>query len=130
MRVVLRADVDGVGKKGDIMDVADGFARNFLIPKGLGLRATTGTERQASAMRRTRELRDAQERGAAELGRDPPDREGREGMAEVEPTGGRRGEAGDHGARLGGRRWLGKVARGPHAPAASQAVQSSLARSV
>ena len=66
MRVVLRADVDGVGKKGDIMDVADGFARNFLIPKGLGLRATTGTERQASAMRRTRELRDAQERGAAE----------------------------------------------------------------
>ena len=42
MKVVLRADVDNVGKKGDILDVADGFARNYLLPKGHAFRATKG----------------------------------------------------------------------------------------
>ena len=35
MKVVLRSDVDGLGRKGEIMDVADGYFRNFLAPKGL-----------------------------------------------------------------------------------------------
>ena len=39
MKIVLRADVDHVGQKGDIVDVADGYARNFLVPRGLALRA-------------------------------------------------------------------------------------------
>src|SRR5437588_39259 len=52
MKVILRADVDDVGKKGDIVDVAAGFARNYLVPKGLALRATDGTVAQAAAMRR------------------------------------------------------------------------------
>ena len=42
MEVVLRSDVEGVGKKGDILVVADGFARNFLIPKGRSIKATPG----------------------------------------------------------------------------------------
>ena len=66
MRVVLRADVDGVGKKGDILDVADGFARNFLIPKGRAIKATQGVEAQAAAMRRSRDLKDAKDREGAE----------------------------------------------------------------
>jgi large subunit ribosomal protein L9 len=66
MKVVLRSDVDQVGKKGDIVDVADGYARNFLVPKGLAFRATAGAEKQAGSMRRSRDLRDAQDRGAAE----------------------------------------------------------------
>lgn len=66
MRVVLRADVDGVGKKGDILDVADGFARNFLIPKGHAIKATAGVESQAAAMRRARDLKDAKDREGAE----------------------------------------------------------------
>ncbi len=66
MRVVLRTDVDGLGKKGDVVDVADGHARNRLIPKGLALKATPGAERQAEAMRRGRELVDARERADAE----------------------------------------------------------------
>jgi large subunit ribosomal protein L9 len=37
IRVVLRADVDNVGNKGDVVDVAHGFARNFLLPRGLAL---------------------------------------------------------------------------------------------
>jgi large subunit ribosomal protein L9 len=66
MRVVLRADVDGVGKKGDILEVADGFARNFLIPKGRAIKATEGVVAQAAAMRRSRDLKDAKDREGAE----------------------------------------------------------------
>lgn len=66
MKVVLRADVDGVGKKGDVVEVSDGHGRNLLIPKGLAFKATPGAERQAETMRRTRELRDAESRSAAE----------------------------------------------------------------
>jgi len=66
MKVVLRADVEQVGKKGDIVEVADGHARNFLVPKGLAFVATPGVAAQAEAMRRGRDLRDAQERQAAE----------------------------------------------------------------
>jgi large subunit ribosomal protein L9 len=66
MRVVLRADVGGVGKKGDILDVADGYARNYLIAKGMAFRATDGVVSQAQAMRRARDLKDARDREAAE----------------------------------------------------------------
>src|SRR5947199_9440791 len=66
MKVVLRADVPNLGKKGDILDVADGHARNFLLPKGLARRATAGVEAQASAMRRSRDIKDARDREAAE----------------------------------------------------------------
>src|SRR5438876_2578782 len=66
MKVILRADVANVGKKGDIVDVSDGFGRNYLVPKGLAIKATNGNLEQASAMRRSRDVRDAKDRGAAE----------------------------------------------------------------
>lgn len=66
MRVVLRADVGNVGKKGDIVVVADGFARNFLLPKGHAIKATDGIVQQAQAMRRSRDLKDAKDRESAE----------------------------------------------------------------
>jgi large subunit ribosomal protein L9 len=66
MRVILRTDVSDLGKRGDILDVADGFARNYLVPKGLAMKATAGSETQAAGMRRARDLRDAQDRAAAE----------------------------------------------------------------
>ena len=66
MKVVLRRDLDQVGKKGDIVDVADGYARNFLVPKGLAFQASPGVEAQATAMRRGRDVRDASDRSAAE----------------------------------------------------------------
>jgi len=66
MKVVLRSDVDNLGKKGDLVDVADGYARNFLVPRGLALRATAGIQRQADAMKRSRDARDRREREAAE----------------------------------------------------------------
>ncbi len=66
MRVILRADVDDVGHKGDVVEVADGFARNYLLPKGWAMRASAGAEAQAQAMRRSRQIKDAADRGAAE----------------------------------------------------------------
>lgn len=66
MRVLLRRDVDGLGKRGDIVDVAGGYARNFLFPEGAALKATDGVEAQANAMRRARDLREAKDREAAE----------------------------------------------------------------
>ena len=66
MRVILRTDVDGVGHKGDVVDVSDGYARNFLIAQGLALRSTPGDEKQAELMRRARELSDAADRSVAE----------------------------------------------------------------
>ena len=66
MKLILRSDVDGVGKKGDICDVADGYGRNFLIPKGLAFVATAGAEKQAQGMRRSRDVKDAAARGAAQ----------------------------------------------------------------
>jgi large subunit ribosomal protein L9 len=66
MKVVLRADVENVGKKGDIVDVADGFGRNYLIPRGQALLASKGVEAQAASMRRARDVRDAADRESAE----------------------------------------------------------------
>jgi large subunit ribosomal protein L9 len=66
MKIVLREDVDHVGQKGDIVDVADGYARNFLVPRGLALRATAGVQKQADAMRRGRDAKDRHAREAAQ----------------------------------------------------------------
>jgi large subunit ribosomal protein L9 len=65
VKLVLRADVAQVGKKGDIVDVADGYARNYLVPKGFAMKATPGSVQQAASMRRSRDLRDAKDRDAA-----------------------------------------------------------------
>ena len=67
MRIVLRTDLDKVGKRGDIVEVADGYARNFLLPKGHAIVATAGVTAQANAMRRARDLKDAKDRESAEL---------------------------------------------------------------
>jgi large subunit ribosomal protein L9 len=66
VKVVLRSDVAQVGKKGDIVDVADGYGRNFLLPKGLAFVASSGVEAQAAKMRQSRDQRDASDRAAAQ----------------------------------------------------------------
>jgi len=65
MRVLLRADVEGVGRRGDIVEVADGYARNFLFPTARALKATDGMAAQALAMRRARDLKVAASEEAA-----------------------------------------------------------------
>ena len=66
MRVILRTDVKGVGNKGDVLDVTNGYGRNFLLPRGLAFLATEGAEAQAEGMRRSRDIKDAADRTAAE----------------------------------------------------------------
>lgn len=65
MNVILREDIAGVGRRGDIVTVSDGHARNYLLPRGLALVATDGAVNQANAMRRARDLREANDRDAA-----------------------------------------------------------------
>ncbi|MCK4176965.1 50S ribosomal protein L9 [Aciditerrimonas ferrireducens] len=66
MRVVLREDVERLGRRGDIVEVSKGFARNFLVPSRRAVPATAGIEAQAAAMRRARDQREAAARQAAE----------------------------------------------------------------
>ena len=65
MNVILREDIAGVGRRGDIVTVADGHARNYLLPRGLALVASAGAIQQANSMRRARDLRVANDRAAA-----------------------------------------------------------------
>ena len=62
MKVVLRSDVDGLGRRGDVCEVADGYARNYLVPRGLALKSSLGAENQAAAMRRSAVARAAASR--------------------------------------------------------------------
>jgi large subunit ribosomal protein L9 len=55
-----------VGKRGDIIDVSGGFARNHLLPAGKAIVASAGLEGQAAAMRRSRDLRDARDHESSE----------------------------------------------------------------
>ena len=66
MKIVLRDDVEKLGQKGDVVDVADGYARNYLVPRGLAIKAESGVVRQAEAMRRNRSARELRDREAAE----------------------------------------------------------------
>lgn len=66
MKVVLHEAVAQLGNRGDIVDVADGYARNYLIPKGVAQKATPGVEAQAVVMRKAWQQRNAADREAAE----------------------------------------------------------------
>jgi len=69
MKVLLRSDVRGVGRRGDIVEVKSGYARNFLLPTGAALLANDTMEVQAASMRKGRDVRDAKSREAAEVQR-------------------------------------------------------------
>ena len=75
MKVLLRSDVKGVGRRGDIVSVSAGHARNFLLPNDLAVVANDGTVAQAEVMRKAQELKAATERESARtlaaLGRSP-----------------------------------------------------------
>lgn len=69
MKVLLRSDIRGVGRRGDIVEVKSGYARNFLLPSGAAMVASDTTDLQAASMRKARDLRDTQSREAAEVQR-------------------------------------------------------------
>ena len=65
MKVILANDVEKLGLKGDVVTVADGYARNYLVPKGLALVATKGSLRQAEMMTRARREKEQRDKEAA-----------------------------------------------------------------
>ena len=65
MKILLRSDVKGVGRRGDIVNVSAGHARNFLLPNDLGVVANDGTVAQADIMRKAQELKAATDRESA-----------------------------------------------------------------
>ena len=66
MEVILREHVDNVGRRGEIVKVADGYARNFLLPRKLALPATDGNRRHVERERKIVESREAAEKVQAE----------------------------------------------------------------
>lgn len=66
MEVILREDVKSLGKAGELVRVKPGYARNFLLPKGLAFEATEGNKKRIAAESKARATRAAAEKSAAE----------------------------------------------------------------
>lgn len=65
MKLILKQEVTGLGGPGDLVEVADGFGRNYLLPQGKAMLATKGAEKQIAAIRRAREVREVRDLGSA-----------------------------------------------------------------
>ena len=61
MKIILTQEVRGLGAPGDVIDVADGYARNFLIPRRVAIQATKGALKTVDTIRRTREVREVRD---------------------------------------------------------------------
>ena len=66
MKILLRTDVEGLGRTGDLIDVARGYARNYLLPQGLAVEAGSCMSAQAEVMQRKRALQAAADKSDAE----------------------------------------------------------------
>jgi large subunit ribosomal protein L9 len=61
MKLILTQDVTGLGAPGDVVEVAPGYGRNYLVPQGLAIQATRGAEKQIATIRRAREVREVRD---------------------------------------------------------------------
>lgn len=66
MKLILLSDIDTLGKKGDLVDVSDGYARNYLLPRNVAIKATTGALDQAEKLKASRDEADRIAKEAAE----------------------------------------------------------------
>ena len=68
MKLILTQEVDGLGAPGDVVEVKDGYGRNYLVPRGLGIRWTRGGEKTIESIKSARAARAARDEGhAAEI---------------------------------------------------------------
>ena len=58
MKLILTQEVTGLGTSGDTVEVKGGYGRNFLLPRGLAIKATRGAEKQVESLRRARAARE------------------------------------------------------------------------
>jgi large subunit ribosomal protein L9 len=63
MRIILQKPVDKLGEPGDVVDVADGYARNFLVPRGLAVKAEKGAVKQVEILKRAHTSRVSKAKG-------------------------------------------------------------------
>ncbi|MFJ3922436.1 50S ribosomal protein L9 [Streptomyces sp. NPDC090022] len=56
MKIILTHEVSGLGTAGDVVDVKDGYARNYLVPRGFAIRWTKGGEKDVAQIRRARKI--------------------------------------------------------------------------
>jgi large subunit ribosomal protein L9 len=105
MKLILTREVAGLGLAGDIVEVADGYGRNFLVPRGSAIVWTKGAERQIAQIRRARDAREIRDLGHA-----------REIKAELERLTVRLGARAGDGGKL-----FGSVTAGDIADAVKQA---------
>jgi large subunit ribosomal protein L9 len=61
MKLILTAEVTGLGAPGDIVEVKDGYGRNYLVPQGFAMRATKGDEKQVASIKRARDVREVRD---------------------------------------------------------------------
>jgi large subunit ribosomal protein L9 len=66
MEVILREHIDNLGRRGDVVKVAEGYARNYLLPRKLALAVTDNNKRQIDRERKVAEAREAEEKSQAE----------------------------------------------------------------
>src|SRR3954452_6975672 len=66
MRLILTQEVSGLGGPGDVVEVKDGYGRDYLVPRGLAMVATRGAEKQIAQLRRAREVREVRDLGQAQ----------------------------------------------------------------
>ena len=66
MKLILTQEVTGVGGPGDVVEVKDGYGRNYLVPQGLAMKATRGAEKQIASIRKAREVREIRDLGTAQ----------------------------------------------------------------
>src|SRR6476660_97813 len=66
MKLILTQEVTGLGSPGDVVEVKDGYGRNYLVPRGLGLRWTRGAERQIDSIKAARGAREVRDLGKAQ----------------------------------------------------------------
>ncbi|RCG30080.1 50S ribosomal protein L9 [Sphaerisporangium album] len=65
MKLILTTEVSGLGAPGDIVEVKDGYGRNYLIPRGFALRWTRGGEKQIDSIKKARDAREIRDLGTA-----------------------------------------------------------------
>lgn len=66
MKLILTHEVPNLGEPGDIVEVKDGYGRNYLQPRGLAMRWTTGAEKQIASIQKARQVRDVRDVSHAE----------------------------------------------------------------
>ena len=66
MKLILTQDVPNLGAPGDVVEVKDGYGRNYLVPRGFAIVATKGAEKQVATIRRAREVREVRDLGSAQ----------------------------------------------------------------